>query len=57
MTHPRQRLALGERGRKRAARYSVARMAAAMAHEYRAALRSSRPARSVRRHPASEQAA
>jgi len=38
MTHPRQRLALGERGRRRAAHFSVARMAAAMAREYRAAL-------------------
>jgi len=45
MTHPRERLALGERGRRRAARYSVARMASAMAHEYRAVLRSPRAGR------------
>jgi len=49
MTHPRERLQLGERARHQAARYSVARMASAMAREYRRALR---PAASTMREEA-----
>lgn len=47
LTRPQHRLAMGEAARSRAARYSVSRMAAAMAGHYRRLLRVTRPAAAV----------